>query len=334
MIVLFAIVTLIASGLAFFVRKQEINHGIVILFTLCSIAFNFYEYLHIDEVQLNMIKPDALGLIFLAIISVLGFFTAIHYRTYANKKKETDRTVSIHNSVYILFLAALAGVNLSNNFGLMWAFIEGTTLTGAVLIYHDRDKLALEAVWKYVFVCSVSITLAFAGILFLSVAAQGTNSVDFQFDSIRALAEQMNPTWLKVSFLFILTGFSVKMGVFPMFNVDIDAKDMSPSPIGALFSSVLLNAGFLAIFRFYAAFSGTSIQGWMHNVLIITGVLSILFSAAYLIRVKNYKRILAYSSMEHAGLILLAVAMGKAGYVAALLHIIFHHWLNQAFFIK
>ena len=119
-----------------------------------------------------------------------------------------------------------------------------------------------------------------------------------------------------------------------MFTVDIDAKDVSPSPVGAMFSSVLLNAGFLAIFRFYAAFAGSSIQLWMQHVLIITGVLSILFSAAYLYKVRNFKRIFAYSSMEHAGLVVLALAMGKPGYFAAILHLVFHALVKSSLFFQ
>ncbi|MFT6867803.1 MAG: hydrogenase-4 component F [Cyclobacteriaceae bacterium] len=334
MLIIFIIITILFSGLAFLIRKHQISYFIVTAYCLFLGGFSSYELLHMGERQWNYLNPDALGVIFLFILSVLSFITSIQYRLYALRRKEDSRTVAIHNGVFIVFLAAITGVNLSNNFGLMWAFIEATTLTGAVLIYHDREKLVLEAVWKYIFVCSVSIALAFAGILFLSIAAQESNSVDFSFEGISRLTTTMNPIWLKACFLFVLTGFSVKMGVFPMFNVDIDAKDMAPSPISAMFSSVLMNTGFLAIFRFYAAFSGTDIQPWMHHVLMITGILSILLAAAYLIRVKNYKRIFGYSSMEHAGLILLAVSMGKAGCFAAVLHIILHSLIKSSLFYQ
>lgn len=335
MLISFIILTAIATVLAFVVRKKEINHFIAIAYSLAVAAFSFYEYQHIGENQLVYFTPDALGIIFLFVLSLLGVFTALQYRNYAKKRNEEERTISNHNAAYIIFLAALVGVNLTDHFGLLWAFIEATTLAGSVLIYHDRDKLALEAVWKYIFVASVSIALAFAGILFLSIGLQEMGHVELSYEAIKNVANHLDPIWLKASFLFILTGFSVKMGVFPMFSVDIDAKDTSPSPVGAMFSSVLLNAGFLAIFRFYIAFSHSEIQPWMNHVLMIVGFASIFFAASYLIRVKNYKRIFAYSSMEHAGLIILAISMGtKLGYIAALLHIVFHSFVKAGLFYQ
>ncbi len=334
MLIAFLITTILSAGLVYFIKNTTISHLITLGYTLLVGALSVFEYLHINETQLEYFTPDALGLTFLFVLSLLAFITALHYRTYAVKRKEKNTSVAIHNAAYILFLAALVGVNLSNHFGLLWVFVEATTLTGAVLIYHDRDQLALEAVWKYIFICSISIALAFAGILFLSIASQEASSVELSFDSVKQLATTMNPIWLKACFIFIVTGFSVKMGVFPMFNVDIDAKDTSPSPVGGLLSSVLLNAGFLAIFRFYSAFSGTAIQPWMQHLLMISGFLSIVFAASYLLKVKNYKRIFAYSSMEHAGLILLAVSMGKAGYFAALLHIVFHSFVKSSLFYQ
>jgi hydrogenase-4 component F len=226
------------------------------------------------------------------------------------------------------------GVYLSRQYGLLWASIEATTLTGATLIYHDRNKIVLEAVWKYVFACSVSITLAFVGILLLSVSAQETHLTELTFDLLQQNAMQMNPTWLKSAFLFILVGFSVKMGIIPMFNVDIDAKDVAPFPISALFSSVLLNAGFLGVYRFYHIFYQTSMGVWMNHVMMISGVLTLFFAAAYLLKVKNYKRLYAYSSMEHAGLVIIALSMGKVGMLAAFLHLTFHAIIKSGLFFQ
>jgi len=332
---IFSITTLVAAILTFVLRNNKINHLITIAYSMGLGVFTYSQFLQMGQEQWVYFKPDSLGIIFLFVLALLGFFTAIQYRNYANKRNEEPRTVANHNAAYILFLAALAGVNLTNHFGLLWAFIEATTLTGSVLIYHDRDKLALEAVWKYIFVASVSIALAFAGILFLSIGLQELQLTDLSFTTVKNAASQLDPVWLKASFLFILTGFSVKMGIFPMFSVDIDAKDTSPSPVGAMFSSVLLNAGFIAIMRFYIAFSGSAIQPWMNHVLMITGFLSIFIAASYLIRVNNFKRIFAYSSTEHAGLIILAISMGsRAGFFAAILHSVFHSLVKAGLFYQ
>lgn len=190
--------------------------------------------------------------------------------------------------------------------------MEATTLGASVLIYHNRNQDSW-ATWKYLFVCSIGIAIAFAGILFLGLAAHKVGHIDFSFAAIKLEASRLNPVWLQACFLLVLTGFSVKMGLVPLFNVDIDAKDASPSQVGASLSSVLMNAGFVAIYRFYDAFSGTTILPWMNKLLMITGLVSLFFAAAYLLKVKNIKRLFAYSSMEHASLVMIAFSCGGWG---------------------
>jgi hydrogenase-4 component F len=183
-------------------------------------------------------------------------------------------------------------------------------------------------------VCSIGIAIAFAGVLFLGLAAQQIGHIDFSYAAIKGMATQLNPVWLKACFLLIITGFSVKMGLVPLFNVDIDAKDASPSQVGASLSSVLMNAGFVSIYRFYEAFSGTSILPWMNNLLMITGVTSLFFAAVYVLKVKNVKRLFAYSSMEHAALVMIAFACGGLGYFAAVLHLIMHSLVKSSLFLQ
>jgi hydrogenase-4 component F len=144
----------------------------------------------------------------------------------------------------------------------------------------------------------------------------------------------MDPIWLKMCFLLILVGYSVKMGIAPLFTVDIDAKDAAPSPIGAIFSGGLLNVGFVAIFRFYEIFAGTSIHPWMNKILMIVGIVSILFAAVYIFKIRNYKRMLAYSSVEHAGIVLLAISCGGIGYFVAIFHLILHAFTKASLFYQ
>jgi hydrogenase-4 component F len=170
--------------------------------------------------------------------------------------------------------------------------------------------------------------------LFLGFAAQQAGHIDFTFSAIKAEAANLNTVWLKACFLLIVTGFSVKMGLVPLFNVDIDAKDASPSQVGASLSSVLMNAGFVAIYRFYEAFSATSILPWMNKLLMLTGLLSLFFAAVYVLRVKNVKRMFAYSSMEHASLVIIAFSCGGLGYFAAVLHLIMHSLVKSSLFFQ
>lgn len=266
-----------------------------------------------------------------AIIDIIG---ALHYYNYTKSRGDNPKTVALHNLGRILFNASIAGVLLANHFGILWAFMEATTLTLSLLIYHDRTREALEGTWKYVFICSIGIAIAFAGVLFLSIGATEAGISQLFFEDIASKVNSINPFWTKATFLFIVTGFSAKMGLIPLFNVDIDAKDVSPSPVGAKLSSVVMNSGFVAIYRFYEAFSSSEILEWMNHVLIIIGLISLLFVIAYMLKVKNVKRLMAYSSMEHASLVIITFACGGLGYFAAILHLIVHSLVKSTLFFQ
>lgn len=334
-IVVFFVVSAIMALAAFLIKIKHISYAIGALHLLCLITLNIHEVYYINQLEAEYFESDYLSIIFLIILSIISVTTFIHSYIYNEKRQEYRRNVSVHNMGFIIFVTAMAAVCMAQHVGILWAFVEATTLAASVLIYHDRNVLALEGTWKYIFVCSIGIALAFAGILFLGVAVQEAHLLDFSILTIKAHAKEMNPIWLQVCFLLILTGFSVKMGIAPLFNVDIDAKDVSPSPIGAMFSSCLMNVGFISIFRFYECFVETSIFTWMNNVLMISGVLSIFFASTYLLKVNNYKRAFAYSSMEHAGIAIIALASGsKIGYFAAILHLILHSFTKASIFYQ
>ncbi len=334
MIITFFITSFLMAAAAFVVKNRNINHLLVMGHSLLILYLIIYEFRHLGEIQALYFRADSLSIIFLIILALVTFISALHYTSYTVRGEVPISFVNTHNFGTILFNTAIVGVLLSAHFGVLWAMIELTTLAAALLIQHDRNETSMEATWKYLFVCSVAIAIAFAGVLFLGIATQEARSFDFSFDSIKAVASLLDPIWTKACFLFILTGFSVKMGLVPMFNVDIDAKDVSPSPVGAKLSSVLVNAGFVSIYRFYEAFSQTEIHQWMNHVIIITAVISLFFSAVYMLKVRNIKRLLAYSSMEHAALAMLAFASGGIGYFAAILHLVLHSLIKSSIFFQ
>lgn len=325
----------IAAGILiitlFTVRISAISHALVFVYVgfLGWLCFNEWQLLN-QEVS-GLLHADALGVLFLFVTLIITFFSAMHYVLYAQKRNQGARAIAIHNASFVIFVTAISGVLLSTHIGMLWAFLEASTLSGAALIYHDRDRLSLEATWKYLFVSSIGVTLGFAGIMFLSIAAHNTPNY---IDSLVAMAPQMNVGWIKTSFIFILTGFSVKMGIVPLFTIDIDAKDSSPSPVGAMFSGPLMSVGFVSIYRFYQIYCHTSIQEWMNNLLLFTGVLSLFIAAVFILKTNNYKRMLAYSSMEHAGLILVAFSTGVNGYLVAILHLTLHAFAKAGLFFE
>ncbi len=334
-IVAFFIISALMALAAYLIKIKYVSYGIGALHLLLLIGLNIHEVYYINTIEAEYFESDYISIIFLTILSIISVTTYIHSYIYNEKRQEYRRNISVHNMGFIIFVTAMAGVCMAQHVGILWAFVEATTLAASVLIYHDRNVLALEGTWKYIFVCSLGIALAFAGILFLGVAVQEAHLLDFSILTIKAHAKEMNTIWLQVCFVLILTGFSVKMGIAPLFNVDIDAKDVSPSPIGAMFSSCLMNVGFISIFRFYECFIETNIVSWMNNVLMISGVLSIFLASIYLLKVTNYKRAFAYSSMEHAGIVIIALASGThIGYFAAILHLILHSFTKASIFYQ
>jgi hydrogenase-4 component F len=334
MLIFFSLCSALFAAAIFFIPKPRLGHTLVLLHTALMGVLAAYEYRHLGEWQYDFFKADHLGLLFLVLQVFINGLVAVHYIGYAQARQTSAKNIAIHNTGVILFNTAAVGVLLAAHVGALWAFMEATTLGSAILIYHDRHKHSIEATWKYLFVCSVAIAMAFAGILFLAVAVKETGHHELFFNKITELVPQMDSKWLQISFLLILTGFSVKVGLVPMFNVDIDAKDAAPSPVGAMLSSIMLNGGFVAIFRFYEVFAQSEIQAWMSNVLKLVALLSLFFAAIYMLRVGNLKRILAYSSMEHAAMAFLAFAFGGLGLQIAILHLSIHALVKTVLFLQ
>ena len=233
-----------------------------------------------------------------------------------------------------MLITAIGAGYLANHIAVTWIFTEITTLSASALIYHHRNKLSLEGTWKYVFICAISITFVFIGILFLSLSLLHAGSDDLSYRNLLENSAQMNPFWLRLAFIFIFTGFTAKLGLVPMFTAGIDAKDKAPAPAGALLASVLMNLGFVGIFRFYIVIANTPLHHWANLMIAVAAFLSIFVATVYMIKVKNIKRMLAYSGIEHMGIVMLGVAAGGIGYYAAILHIVLHAFVKSSLFFQ
>lgn len=324
----------IISLLLFFNRNKSVNYLLTAFFIALQWALMIYEYNNINTSGLVYFTPDSLALILLAILSILCIPAIYHSHIYCNSKDETPRNRGIYFAALVVLFAALSAAYLSNHIAITWIFVELTTLSSSALIYHRRNSRSLEGTWKYIFVCSISITLVFIGILFLSIAVQRAGSTNLFYQGLLNSASGMNTFWLKLAFLFIFTGFTCKAGLVPMYTAGIDAKDKAPSPAGAIFSSALMNVGFIGIFRFYQIIGPTSIFAWANKIMLITGLLSVFVATVYMLRVKNLKRMFAYSSVEHMGLIMVGLASGGIGRYAAILHLTLHSFAKPVLFFQ
>ncbi|MFN8134777.1 MAG: proton-conducting transporter membrane subunit [Bacteroidales bacterium] len=191
----------------------------------------------------------------------------------------------------VLIMAISAGY-LSNHIAVTWIFTEITTLSASALIYHHRNKPALEGTEICLHLCHQYYIYFYRDIVSEPVAATCRFRRSFILKTFLARRTELNPVWLRMAFLFIFTGFTAKLGLVPMFTAGIDAKDKAPAPAGALLATVLMNLGFVGIFRFYIVIANTPLLHWAQLVVGTLLFLSIFVSTVYMLKVKT-KRMLA-----------------------------------------
>ena len=224
--------------------------------------------------------------------------------------------------------AAMTAVLLSNNLGLMWVGIEATTLLTAFLICVHVTPLSLEAMWKYLVVCSVGVAFAFVGTLLVAASAQrlGLDASEMLlWTRLRESAALLAPGPMKLAFLFLLVGYGTKAGFAPLHSWLPDAHSQAPAPVSALFSGFMLNTALYCLMRYLPLVEGaTGGTGWGGGLLVLFGILSILLAAVFIVFQHDGKRLLAYHSVEHIGIIALGLGLGGIGTFAALWHTLNH----------
>ncbi len=279
--------------------------------------------------HLHFFTFDPLGSLFYVLLTVVGLFVFVHSKAYL--KENSLKEYRLYFALLMLLETAITGVYFSNNIAVTWIFLEATTLCAAGIIYHRREEHALEATWKYVFVCSTGIAMAYLGILLLCSVAEGGS---LEYTALQERLREGNPLFLKIAFILILTGYSCKMEIFPLYTIGIDANFAAPSPASALISTGLVNAGFLAIFRIYRLMATTEIFPWVKSVLLIVGILSLAIGALFLRRTNHYKRFLSYSTVENMGIVAIGLGIGGIGVWAALFHVVCHTLIKSSLFLQ
>jgi hydrogenase-4 component F len=325
---------LIGTGI-FFNRRKAVNYSLIWVFIALQCAFTVYACMNYNQTESTYFTFDSLGIIMLLTATIIAIPAVIHSHIYIEESDEkTPRSRATYFGALVLLITAVSAAYLANHIAVVWIFTEITTLSASALIYHHRNKLALEGTWKYVFICAISITFVFIGILFLSLSFAKGGSDDLSYKNLLAHSTILNLSWLRLAFLFIFTGFTAKLGLFPMFTAGVDAKDKAPGPAAALLSSIVMCMGFVGIFRMYVIMANTPLLHWASLVVGIAAFLSLFIAAVYMIKVKNIKRMMAYSSVEHMGLVMLGIAAGGIGYYAAILHIVLHAFVKSSLFFQ
>jgi hydrogenase-4 component F len=334
-LLIYFIAVFIITASVFFIRTRTAQFLTAVLFCMTQLAFNYLLIIKKDLFLETYFRSDALSIIFVSVLSVTGIITIINSFVYLNHRQDNNFRRGIFLASLFMLFACMTGAFLSDNINILWILAEATTLCISMLIYHERNEEALEATWKYFFVSTIGLSFSFIGILLLNAATNVSGFSSFTFSSL--MSEKIlitNQFLFQISFLLIVIGFSVKMGVFPLHTVCIDAHSVAPGPVSAIISTSLMNVGFVSVFRFYQLFAHTSLYSWMSHIMLIIGVLSLLVATVYMLKVDNYKRLIAYSSIEHMGLISIGIAIGGIAYFAVILHLIIHSFTKASLFYQ
>lgn len=275
---------------------------------------------------------DALSAYHLIVMALVFCMSSVYGKHYFDKEIRdgifTIKAAKRYGSLWFASLATMTLVLVSNNLGIMWVGMETTTLVTAFLICIRKDKASIEGMWKYLIVCSVGIAFAFMGTLFVAASTyklQGGFSGGIFWTQLRTVAGSLDSKLMKIGFLFVFVGYGTKAGLSPMHTWLPDAHSQAPSPVSAIFSGFMLNAALYCIMRY------TSLIGLVpgnvnlsRDFFLVFGVLSIVVAAAFILSQHDLKRLLAYHSVEHLGIIAIGMGMGPLGIFAALFHTLNH----------
>jgi hydrogenase-4 component F len=282
---------------------------------------------------------DALSALLIVVIVLVGFLGALYSIGYLQRDISHGKVPADQLGWYYLgyhaFIWTMLVTTTVNNLGLLWMAIEATTLVSALLVGFYRTKAALEAAWKYLILCTVGITFALFGVLLTYYASARTlgEEAGLTWTTLAQRAGQLDPDLMKLAFVFVLVGFGTKAGLAPLHNWLPDAHSQAPSPVSAVLSGVLLKCGLYGVIRFYMIASVAVSLEFTSNLLLGFGLLSVVVAVPFILVQSDLKRLLAYHSVEHIGLIATAIGFGgPIGLYAGMLHLFNHAMAKSLLF--
>ncbi|MBI5836004.1 MAG: hypothetical protein HZB25_02055 [Candidatus Eisenbacteria bacterium] len=323
----------------YFVRGTAARRAMLVLGAAGNLAAALVVWLAPGSARGDeLLRADALGTLFLVITAALFLAVAVYCTGYAAtsgtpvSRARADRWLA---PGLLLSVASMNLVVLSRHFGILWVGVEATTLATAPLIHHLRTPRSLEATWRYLLLCSVGIALALLGTFALGMAA-GPGDVSFralQLEHLVARAVSLDAGWLKAAFVLMLVGYGTKMGLAPFHTWLPDAHGEAPAPVSAMLSGALLNCAFLAVLRGFQVCAAAGLLRFASGLLLAVGLLSLAVGAVFVVGQRDYKRMLAFSSVEHMGVLATGVGLGGIGVYGALFHAVNHSVAKALMFL-
>jgi hydrogenase-4 component F len=283
---------------------------------------------------------DPFNVFLVTLTAFVSFTTALFSRPYMRIEHEHGRLTAarlrLYHSMYQFFCFTMLLALLANNLGVVWVAMEAATLTTVLLVSLYRTPASLEAAWKYFILCGVGIAQALFGTILLYFAAEkllGAGGGALLWTELNAVKGDLEPTVLSIAFVFLLVGYGTKVGLVPLHNWLPDAHAEGPTPVSAVLSGLLLNVALYAVVRCKVLVEGSLHSTFARDLMLGFGLLSVVVAAMLLSRQKDIKRLFAYSSIEHMGIVTFAFGIGgAAANFAGLLHMTVHSLTKSAIF--
>lgn len=323
MILFLVLLPLVGALIAWLIPDNRLRPLILPAIALPHMALSLYLIATpTTPVHGGWIWLDPLGKITLLGITLLFSVCAIYAVGYLGYRQERSNRVLCLG--LLVCLAAMSLVTLCQHLGLLWVAVETTTVSMAPLIYFNRNARSIEATWKYLLICSVGIALALLGLLFLAYATHVAHQdATLLLADLLEDARLLNRGWLHAAFIFLLVGYGSKLGLAPLHTWKPDAYGEAPGLVGALLSGGLVSCAFLAILRVYQlCMASRSEIAFFQQTLLVLGLLSMAVAAVFMARQHDFKRMLAYSSVEHVGILAIGLGLGKGALFGVLFHLI------------
>jgi hydrogenase-4 component F len=281
----------------------------------------------------SWIGLDPLGALLVGYLTVLFLCCAFYAPPYLRLRRE--RPNRIFCTMLLLFFAMMNFFVISQHVGLMWVTIEAMTLSTGPLLYFNRNRRSIEATWKYLLIGSVGIALALLGSFFLGYSAlhAGLESSLVIGDVVRH-ATGLSKPWLHAAFVLLLIGYGTKMGLAPMHTWKPDAYGEAPGLVGALLAGGATSCAFVGVLRFYSICVAAGDGAFARELMLGFGLFSMAVGGVFMVRQRDYKRMLAYSSVEHMGILVLGASLGGVGLFGALLHVLNNGFAKGVLFLS
>ncbi len=345
-VVMFLGAPLVAALLSLMIRQSRVLHGLnlatMTALVVCEISL-------IGQVLTGgplttlwgLVYVDALAAFILLIITAIGLCCSLYAWSYLDEYVARGsigpRRLSRFFFLFHLFLVAMTAATIANSLGVLWVAIEGTTLATTFLIAFFRRREGLEAGWKYLILCSVGIALALFGTVltyYSSVRVLGDVSMALNVTKLLEVAPQLDPRVLKLAFIFVLVGYGTKIGLVPMHSWVPEAYTEAPAPVTAMLAGVLETVAVYAVLRSKMIADQALPPSFTGNLLMLFGLLSFAVAALFVLIQRDYKRLFAYSSIEHMGLAMVGFGVGgQTGTFGGLFHLLNHAFAKSlAFF--